>query len=167
MSINQEKPKDIISYCLGIVLLLVATYFSYRNGEKLYFLIPLIGFPISYVQCWYFLPTIWLFMQPEKNEFKGVNISSLKRFSIDVFQLEMMMSVFFLTFMIFSGKFVLLSITYACYAVLCMTFTFVYLKRKFYLEATKQGIQIEYNYKMLVAEIKVQYRDRLQKKIPS
>lgn len=153
-------------YCFLIAS--VCTYFSYREGEKLYFLIPLILLPIDEIHRVFLIPIFQFNFISEDISFKGIDISNFKSTSRKILYLECAAMLCCLIFAIVNRKILSSVIMYTSFTTCNMLFFSIYLPIKFYREEKTQHLfKNSESLGQLTAEINSQYEKYLLRKYDS
>jgi len=152
----RKTSRNFMFFYIGSCIFVI-TFLSYREGEKFFFMIPLILTPLYLVQYYFFLPMVYLFFPFGVAKFEEVDISCLKSLFMFAVFFEFSLGVSLLGCAFYYGEFVPSMIIYAVYAILTMTFLTFRFKSKLLEEAERQKIYVKFkNFSCLFATIREQ-----------
>lgn len=129
---------------VSVLINLALTFFSYILGDKLFFLIPIIGIPFFLMQYLFLIPITVLLLGKNSNyKLMNVDVTSLQSVVNNFYFISLGSTSFFLALILQSQKVFKISLMWwGVDAVLLYGFM-VYLTAKFFVEAKKQHVDLE------------------------
>lgn len=130
-------------YLLGILYILVFTYFSYRLGEEQFYLVPIFGMAFYQLEYVLLMPIAGLLAKSFNYKLRNVDVTNLKPSYRIFFQYILTMQFLFLALMYLDQKIFKLTLIWMLIDTIVISIFISYWTLKFFSEAKKQNVNLK------------------------